>query len=181
MQASSVKERRYSSNSILISALDGVSGQRHDPAALYPSIHWIGGWEDFKAGLDTEAKGKIRFASVRDRLPVCSRQYTDWTTSAPNAFEHKGEVIQNGDNYKKTFTHSNLNVLILAGLTEDGWHGQDMQNTGKYEKLMYDLIRRPHGKRPDGQWIWCNENIKMDIKQIGCQGVKWIQIVQNII
>jgi hypothetical protein len=29
-------ERRYSSYSYLTSALDGVSGQRHAPAALYP-------------------------------------------------------------------------------------------------------------------------------------------------
>jgi hypothetical protein len=29
-------ERRYSSYSFTTSALDGVSGQRHDPAALYP-------------------------------------------------------------------------------------------------------------------------------------------------
>jgi hypothetical protein len=29
-------EKRYSSYSLLTSALDGVSGQRHAPAALYP-------------------------------------------------------------------------------------------------------------------------------------------------
>jgi hypothetical protein len=46
------------------SALDGVSGQRHDSAALYrgegpPSTHRTGGWVGPRAGLDTEATGKI--------------------------------------------------------------------------------------------------------------------------
>jgi hypothetical protein len=50
-------ERRYSSYSFLTSALDGVSGQRHAPAALYPRIkdpgtHWTGGWVGLRAGLD---------------------------------------------------------------------------------------------------------------------------------
>jgi hypothetical protein len=39
-------ERKYSSHSFLTSALDGESGQLHDPAALNPtertpSTHWI--------------------------------------------------------------------------------------------------------------------------------------------
>jgi len=43
----------------------GVSGQRHAPAALLPpgkgppGTHWTGGWVDPRAGLDTEARGKI--------------------------------------------------------------------------------------------------------------------------
>jgi hypothetical protein len=41
-----------------------MSGQRHAPAALYPQgkdpgTHWTGGWVGLRAGLDTEAKGKI--------------------------------------------------------------------------------------------------------------------------
>jgi hypothetical protein len=44
-------------------ALDGVSGC-HAPAVLYPwemnpGIPWTGGWVGLRAGLDTEAKGKI--------------------------------------------------------------------------------------------------------------------------
>jgi hypothetical protein len=42
----------------------GLSGQHHAPAALYPRkripvTHWIGGWVCFRAGLDTEARGKL--------------------------------------------------------------------------------------------------------------------------
>jgi hypothetical protein len=46
------------------STLDGVSGQRLAPAALYPwerthGTHWKGDWEGLRASLDTEARGKI--------------------------------------------------------------------------------------------------------------------------
>jgi hypothetical protein len=49
--------------SFLTTALGGVSGQRHAPAALYPrerapGTHWTGGWVGLRAGLDTEARGK---------------------------------------------------------------------------------------------------------------------------
>jgi hypothetical protein len=42
----------------------GVSGQRYAPSALYPrakdlSTHCTGGWMGPRAGLDTEARGKI--------------------------------------------------------------------------------------------------------------------------
>jgi hypothetical protein len=51
-------ERRYSSYSFSTSALDGVSGQRHAPAALYlrGKDPWIGGWEGPRNGLDAEAR-----------------------------------------------------------------------------------------------------------------------------
>jgi hypothetical protein len=48
----------YSSCSFLTSALDGVSGQRRAPTALYPQervpgTHSIGGWVGLGVGLDT--------------------------------------------------------------------------------------------------------------------------------
>jgi hypothetical protein len=60
--------------------LDGVSGQRHALAALYPrenipGTHWIGDWVGFRAGLNTEARGKSIcpcWGSNRGR-PVCSQ------------------------------------------------------------------------------------------------------------
>jgi hypothetical protein len=56
--------RIYISYSLTTSALDGVSGQRHAPPALYlrgktPGTHWTGGWVGLRAGLDTEVRGKI--------------------------------------------------------------------------------------------------------------------------
>jgi hypothetical protein len=57
-------ERRYSSYSFPTSALNGVSGQRHAPAALYcrgkdPGAQWTGGWVGLRAGLDTDDRRKI--------------------------------------------------------------------------------------------------------------------------
>jgi hypothetical protein len=86
-------ERRNSSYSFLTSALDAVSGQRHDPAELCPGVrtsgtHCTRGLVDLRAGLDTEVRGKIRCScrkSNPDRSVVQSvvRHYTDWATPAP--------------------------------------------------------------------------------------------------
>jgi hypothetical protein len=56
MQAPRVR-RESSFYTFLILALDGVSGQRHAPAALYPrkrtpDAHRIGVWVGLKADLD---------------------------------------------------------------------------------------------------------------------------------
>jgi hypothetical protein len=55
---------RYSSYSFLTSALDGVSGQRHAPAALYPGertpgTHCTGSWVSLAADLDIKARRKV--------------------------------------------------------------------------------------------------------------------------
>jgi hypothetical protein len=78
-----VKLSRYSPcrrpYSFLTSALDGVSGQRHAPAALYPrertpGIHQRGGWVGLRAGLNTEARGKtlLPLPGLYPGRPVCS-------------------------------------------------------------------------------------------------------------
>jgi hypothetical protein len=81
--------RGYSS-SFFTSALDGVSGQHHAPAALYPrgkdpGTHCIGGWVGSRAvwTLDLEEKSS---GPVGDRTPIVQpivRHYTDWATPAP--------------------------------------------------------------------------------------------------
>jgi hypothetical protein len=72
-------------------ALDWGEWSASRPAALYPrertpSIDWIGSCVGLRAGLDTEATGKI-LCLCRDRTPaVCCvvRHYTDWATPAAN-------------------------------------------------------------------------------------------------
>jgi hypothetical protein len=56
---------------ILDLSTNGVSGQRHAPAALYlvertPGTHCTGGWVGPRAGLDTEVRGKDPLASAGD-------------------------------------------------------------------------------------------------------------------
>jgi hypothetical protein len=55
-----------SSYSFTTSSLDGVSGHRHAPSALYPrertpGTHCTGGWVGPRAGLYTEVRGRILF------------------------------------------------------------------------------------------------------------------------
>jgi hypothetical protein len=78
--ASDKGERKYSSDSVLISALDvgewlDSRPDRALPPRKYPSAHWIGGCVGLRAGLDTEARGKILClfrGSILGR-PVCSQ------------------------------------------------------------------------------------------------------------
>jgi hypothetical protein len=69
------REYRYSSSLSLTSALDGVGGHRHAPAAIYPQerpgIHCKGGWLGPRAGLDR--CGKCR--PHRDSIPGPSSPY----------------------------------------------------------------------------------------------------------
>jgi hypothetical protein len=56
--AGTKEERRYSSYSFLTSAVDGVSGQHHNLAAIYalertPDTHCTGGWVGLRTSLDT--------------------------------------------------------------------------------------------------------------------------------
>jgi hypothetical protein len=77
-------ERKYSSYSFTTFALGGVSDRRHAPVALYPGertpgTHCTGGWVGRRAGLDTEARGKM-FCLCRGRTPVIQsvvRRYND--------------------------------------------------------------------------------------------------------
>jgi hypothetical protein len=66
----------YSSYSSTTSALDGVSGQRHAPAVLYPGertpgTHCTGGWVGPRAGLDTKVREKnlLPLPGIEPRWP----------------------------------------------------------------------------------------------------------------
>jgi hypothetical protein len=74
------EERRYTSYSFLTSALHGVCGQRHAPAAIYPrerthGTHWIGSWVGMRVGLDTKARGEIPCIcrGSSPGRPICSQ------------------------------------------------------------------------------------------------------------
>jgi hypothetical protein len=67
IQKSSWRSTFYS---FLTSAIDGVSGQRHIPAALYlpgndPGTHWIERWVGLRAALDTKDRGNTFFLCRR--------------------------------------------------------------------------------------------------------------------
>jgi hypothetical protein len=107
------KERKYSSYSFSTSALDGVSGQLHAPAALFPGkrtpgTHCTGGWVGLRACLDTEARAKILCpcrGSNPDRRIVQSvvRHYADWATPVPQILLHKSKRSQEMFHFTSTF------------------------------------------------------------------------------
>jgi hypothetical protein len=70
--AGTVGRRRYSSNPFPISALEGVGGQHHAPAALppekRPGTYCTGGWVGIGTGLD----GHGKFRLYRDSIPGLS-------------------------------------------------------------------------------------------------------------
>jgi hypothetical protein len=104
----------------------GVSRQRHAPAELYsrgkdPGTHCTGGWVGPRAGLDTEARGKILChcrGSNLDR-PVVQpvvRHYTAWATRLPLS-----EATAPGWCHKIVTTyfiwHSQLIIIIIIILS----------------------------------------------------------------
>jgi hypothetical protein len=69
-------------------ALDGVSGRVKPRPRFTPGTHWTGGWVGTRAGLYTEARGKILCLCRGSNLgcPVVQsvvRHYTEWATAAP--------------------------------------------------------------------------------------------------
>jgi len=38
------------------------------------------------------------------------------------------------------------------------------------------LVEKPEGKRPRCRW---EDNIKMDLQEVGCGGMDWIEMVQD--
>jgi hypothetical protein len=76
--------------------LEGVSDQRHSPAALYPkertpATHWIGAWGRASQLAWTQRLQEKSFAYAGDRTPVVQtlvRHYTDWAPPAPFPNHH---------------------------------------------------------------------------------------------
>ena len=42
------------------------------------------------------------------------------------------------------------------------------------------LVRKPEGKRPLGRpWCRWEDNIKMDLQEVGCENMDWIELAQD--
>jgi hypothetical protein len=77
------RERISSSYSFSTSALDWAR-PRFSPGERTPGTHCTGGWVGPRAGLDTEARGKItclcQGIEPRSVVQSVARHYTDWAT-----------------------------------------------------------------------------------------------------
>jgi hypothetical protein len=98
----------------MTTALEGVRGQRHAPAALYPreraGTHCIGGWVGPRAGIDRFVKSRPPPAfDPRTVQPVASR-YTDYDTRPASSWMHKTLYFNTFQNKLRnlTFIHDYL-------------------------------------------------------------------------
>jgi hypothetical protein len=102
-------------NSFSISELNGVSGQRHTPAALYPrertpGSRWIEGMVGLGAGLDTEDR-ENPFSSAGDRNPfVQAVGYSNTTLTELPQLPFTIECVYN---YVRRSSARTIEVLLI--------------------------------------------------------------------
>jgi hypothetical protein len=52
---------------------------------------------------------------------------------------------------------------------------------GEERGLYRVLVGKPKGKRPLGRFRFrLEDNIKMDLQEVGCGGMDWIEVAQNM-
>ena len=55
-----------------------------------------------------------------------------------------------------------------------------MKRMGERRGVYWDLVGKPDGRRPLGRprsrW---ESNIKMDLQEVGCRGMDWIELAQD--
>jgi hypothetical protein len=75
--------------------------------------------------------------------------------------------------------YSSLNIVRVIKSRRMRWAGH-MAYVGEGRGVYRVLVGRPKGKRPLGRprHRW-EDNIKMDLRVIGIDGVNWIQLAQN--
>jgi hypothetical protein len=58
--------------------------------------------------------------------------------------------------------------------------GRECSTNGETRNAYRVLVGKPEGKRPLGRpgsrWV---DNIKIDLTEIGCDGMDWIELAQN--
>jgi hypothetical protein len=59
------------------------------------------------------------------------------------------------------------------------WAGH-VEGTGESTGVYRVLVRKLEGKRPLGRSKRrCEDNIKMDVQEVGCEGMNWIDLAQD--
>jgi hypothetical protein len=58
--------------------------------------------------------------------------------------------------------------------------GRTRSPHGEEVRCIRILVGKPEGKRPLGTpRIRCEDNIKMNLKEVGCEGMDWSELVQD--
>jgi hypothetical protein len=83
------------------------------------------------------------------------------------------------DNDELHSLYSSPNIVRVIKARRMRWAG-DVARTGEGRGVYRVLVGRPEGKRPLGRprrrW---EDNIKMDLREMGIDGANWIQLAQD--
>jgi len=82
-------------------------------------------------------------------------------------------------NYVLHNLYSSLNIVRVIKSRRMRWAGH-MACIGEGRSVYRVLVGRPEGKRPLGRrrYRW-EDNIKMDLREIGIDGANWIRLAQG--
>ena len=75
--------------------------------------------------------------------------------------------------------YSSANIVLVIKSRRIRWAGH-IARMGEWRSVYMVLMGKPEGKRPLGRprLRWEN-NIKMDLQEIGCGGMDWIVLAQD--
>ena len=68
----------------------------------------------------------------------------------------------------------------LGDKIEKSEMGGHVARMGERRGVYRVLVGKPEGKRPLGRpWRRWEDNIKIDLQEVGCGGMNWIELAQN--
>ena len=82
-------------------------------------------------------------------------------------------------NKKLNDLHCSPNIVRVITFRIMRWAGHEAR-MGESRGVYRVLVRKPEGKRPLGRprYRW-EDNIKMDLREVGCGGMDWIELAQD--